>query len=189
MRIVHCCLRCLNVVSCGRSEHRTDLKLEMLDPVARLLDQRIAIAELQRADRRIPGNAGTDRIPERFKLRLDARIIDLARVGKHRKPDLLLEAFACSGQGEEKLRVPDDLAPATDRVALAVLRPQGRRIITADGSDTASVIRLEKRQIPVAQASAIAKVASQHPDEVRGEWDEPLDEVVELIVLKVAYRH
>src|SRR5207302_11370159 len=66
-------------------EYGPDLKLEMLDPVGDLRVERIAVAEFQRADRRVPGKSDADRIPERLEGRLEAVVVDLAGIGKYRQ--------------------------------------------------------------------------------------------------------
>src|SRR5437660_9540024 len=95
----------------------------MLHAVTDLLVQRVAITELERPDRRVPCQARARRKPERLELGLRTIVIDLAGIGEHRQPDGLIVRLGAR-QWEEQFGVADDLAPAPDRVALAVLRTE-----------------------------------------------------------------
>src|SRR5712671_2182470 len=74
----------------GTLEYGPHLKLEVLHLVADLLVERNAVTELQRADRRVPGQPDPCRKPERFELWLKSGVVDLARIREHRKPHRLI---------------------------------------------------------------------------------------------------
>ena len=72
------------------SKNGPDLELEVLDPIAHFLVHRDAIAEFQRAHRRIPGDAGAYGKAERLELWLKTVVINLACVRKHRQAHRLV---------------------------------------------------------------------------------------------------
>src|SRR5438874_8261126 len=108
------------------SEHRTDLELEVLDPVSRVRLQRPPVAEFQRPDRRVPGEADAVRIAEFLVALFQAgaggaktgNARDLARIHEHARPNRLV-AFE---NGIEKLGIADDLALPTERISREVAR-------------------------------------------------------------------
>src|SRR5437762_9344840 len=171
------CFSCCKAVNTCLSKHRPPLELEMLRAVAGLFVQRVAVTELERPDRRVPCQAHACRKPKRLELRLRTIVIDLAGIGEHRQPDRLI---VCLGprQWKEQFGVANNLAPAADRVALAVLRTQRRRIVAAYRTHATRIIRLEEWKRLVAEAAAVADVAAQHPDDIRRQRGEPLNQIV-----------
>src|SRR5713226_901857 len=169
------------------SEYGPDLELEMLNPIANFLVDWVTIAELERADGRVPGEPHTDRIAEGLQAGLEAVVVNLAGIGEKRRADRLISRFR-PWQGKEDFRVADDLAPAADGVALDVLRTQRRRLVSSHRPHAARVVRLEERQQLAVQSAAVADVAAQHKHRRKGQRGKPLDQVVRLVVLKVADR-
>src|SRR5260370_31879735 len=102
-------------------EYGTHLKLEVLHLVADLLVDRNTITEVQRADRRVPGQPDARGKPERFERWLKSGIVDLTCVGKHRQPHRLIARLRARHR-EKQLRVGNDFAPAANGVSLRVLR-------------------------------------------------------------------
>src|SRR5664279_3255913 len=94
-----------------RLEHAADLELEFLDLVRGDRIDRDPVAELERADRRIPCQAHARGKPEVLELRLEPVHIDLAGIEETRDAH---RAFALQDRVEE-FGVADDLALAAQR--------------------------------------------------------------------------
>src|SRR5690348_12206768 len=122
-------------------ERGARLELEALYVIALLRVERDRVAELERPDRRAPGDTDAGRITERLELRLRAVRIDLAGIEEDARADRLL-AFQ---DRIERLEVADDLALAAERIAELVLRTERSRVVAAHRVHAAREERLEER--------------------------------------------
>src|SRR5690554_6286644 len=125
--------------SLRRLEPGSDLELETLGPVALLLVQRVAEAELQRPERRQPGQAEAGRVAELLRIDLPFRE-DVAAVEEEEGA----EAPVVAGAGERHLElhaahdldlaaqghVVDGVAPGAERA----------RLVAPDRPDPAGVV-------------------------------------------------
>src|SRR5579862_3873460 len=136
------------------SEGGARLELEPLLAIAFARIERNRVAELERPDRRAPGDADTRRIAERLELRLLAVLVDLAGVHE----DASAHRLVALDDRIERLEVADDLAPAAERVAELILRPERRCVVAAHRIDAAREERLEERQRASRQAAAVAQI-------------------------------
>ena len=131
--------------------------------IARLGVERNGVAELERADRRVPRDADAGRVAERLELAARVAVgVDLAGVDEHARAHRLVALE----DRIEQLDVADDLALAAERVAVDVARAERAVLVAAHRADAAGVERLEERQRLAAVAVAVADVAAQHQHEV-----------------------
>src|SRR5664279_2720288 len=123
--MISLCMRCFTFLSCNigwpRLEYRAHLKLKPLNPVVRPRVQRIAVAELERADGRIPRQTNSRREAERLEIRLIAAIVNLSGVGEYRHSHRLIPRLGPRDR-EKELHVANDLLPPADRIPRYVLR-------------------------------------------------------------------
>src|ERR1019366_10102317 len=85
-------------------EDGTHLKLEVLHLVGDLWVDRNTITELQRTNRRVPGQPDARRKPERFETRLKSGIVNLPCVREHRQAHRLISRLR-AGQRKKQLGV------------------------------------------------------------------------------------
>ena len=156
-----------------------------------LFVERDAVAELQRPDRRVPREPDAVRVAELLVVLLQAVDVapfrdagDLPGVDEHARAHRLVPLE----ERIEQLGVADDLALAAQRVAVDVLRAERRRLVAAHRAHAAGVEHLEERQRLAAVPVGVADVAAQHQHEIAVDRPEPLDQVVRLVIRKVADR-
>src|SRR5262249_6622239 len=128
----------------GASEDCAKLELEPLDVVVGFVVERPRDAELQRPERRVPGERDAGRVApglerERFFLAVDLPAVD-ERAQSHRS------LLAHAGEREQQLRRCVGLLRAAERAAVDVARTERGGIVAAHAADAPEVEVLEERQ-------------------------------------------
>src|SRR5690606_24857268 len=166
-------------------EPGSDLELEPLRPVALLLVEGVADAELQRPEGRQPREADARRIAELARIDLPFRE-DVAAV--HEEEGAEAAVVAGTGERHLELHAAHDLDLAAQRhvVDRVPARAERARFVAPDRADAAGVVVLERRVVVVAVGTPVAQVDIEREGVVLGHRQEVLVAVAEPVVARVA---
>ena len=170
----------------NQPEHTAQQELEPLHLVFRLLLQWLGQAEFERADRRKPAYANTDRAAQVTEFHFLERAEHVADIGKNRQTNRFVGLHA--RHREQQLDVADNAPVAADKVAVGITRAKRALLEAADRIDATGIGVLEERQRLAAVAICHADLAADAEDDRPPDRLQPLAAGLQAPKLDVAAR-
>src|SRR5450830_1725245 len=166
------------------SESGSQLELKILRFIAGLRIQRLAVAQLQRSDRRQPTDTETGRVTQITDLHRCAVGKHVTTIGKDKPTQRTI--LARTGKRELQFGIGNQARRTTHGIAILIFeRTQRGRFISTHGTDTTGIEVLENRVSLATEAATIVNFTIERQRRcIAPEWLEVLVLVSRLVVLQ-----